>query len=163
VIVLLLALTILAALPASGFGRQFLVTGRGVGPVHLHMRVAALHRRHLIGRVRPGCEFDPGQRIAPLRGPLRGFVTMSHPNTKVSSISVTGGAHGADGLTVGSTATAARAAYRGSRYNAPGTYKPFAEGFLWVGGYPHARLTVTIDPMTRLVSSFSIPVPAFCE
>jgi hypothetical protein len=128
------------------------------------MRIAALHRRGLIGHLRPGCELDPGARIAPLRGGLKGFVNFGYPDlNKATSIIVTGGAHDAKGIGVGSSAAAARDAYPGARYNAPGTYKPFAEGFLWVGGYPHSRLAFTINPLTRRVSSIDIPFPAFCE
>jgi hypothetical protein len=47
------------------------ITPRGVGRLRLGRRAGALLRRHLIGNLRKGCEIDVGQRVAPLRSPLR--------------------------------------------------------------------------------------------
>jgi hypothetical protein len=151
----------LAAIAATS--KSPLVTSRGAGGVRLGTTVATLHKRHLIGRLRPGCELDPGQRVAPLRAPLNGFAIFSHPNSRVSSIVLRGSARTARHVGIGSQPGEVTAAYPHATYNPPGSNEPFAEGFIWVNQIAHPKLTFTVDADTRLVSEISIPSPNFCE
>jgi hypothetical protein len=64
---------------------------------------------------------------------------------------------------IGSSAAEARKAYPDGLYEAPGTVKPFAEGFLWVPNLKHPKLTMVIEPETRQVEAISVPSPNFCE
>lgn len=140
-----------------------IVSPRGVGPVHLGDSIRSLHRRHLIRRLRPGCEFAPSQRVARLRPPLNGFAFFDRPHGGVSALSVRGTAMTARGIGVGSTPAEARQAYPHAEYNPPGTYDPFAEGFFWVNSSRSARMAFIVDPDTRLITTLTVPQPSFCE
>jgi hypothetical protein len=140
-----------------------LVTPRGVGGVQLGATVASLHKRHLIGRLRQGCELDPGQRVARLRAPLNGFAIFGHPNDRVSSIVLRGNAKTARHVGIGSRPGEVTSAYPHATYDPPGSNDPFAEGFIWVNQIAHPKLTFTVDADTRLISEISVPSPNFCE
>lgn len=140
-----------------------LVTPRGAGGLRLGMTVRALHKRHLIGYLKPGCELDVGQRVARLRAPLNGFAVFSHPNNRVRSIVVRGRAKTARHVGVGSRPATVLSAYPNATYEPPGTALPFAEGFIWINQIPHPQLTFTVDPDTHLVTAISVPSPNFCE
>ena len=110
-----------------------------------------------------GCELDPGQRVAPLRAPLKGWAVFEPGRKGLSALTVEGGAETARHVGIGSTATAARKAYPHAIYQAPGTADPFAEGFLWVPNLAKPQLTMVVDPGTRKVEAISVPSPSFCE
>lgn len=153
-----------AAHDPSSLERKVQTVGtNGIGPLHLGATVQSLHRRRLIRGLRPGCELDPGQRVARLRPPLAGFAIFSHPNTRLSSLAILGGAETARHIGIGSTPREARQAYPRARYEPPGTAEPFAEGFFLVNDIAHAKLTFTVDPASNLISAINVPVPAFCE
>lgn len=149
---------------SSSLEKRLPIVGpQGVGGLRLGATVKALHRRHLIRRLHPGCELDPGQRVARLRPPLSGLATFSHPNTRLSSLTILGGAETARHIGIGSTSGEARNAYPHAVYKAPGTFDPFAEGFLFVNSISHPKMTFTFDPGSVLVSQISVPAPSFCE
>jgi hypothetical protein len=162
-----------AALPAVAGGNDFgsapeplraaIVSPRGVGPVHLGDTVRSLHRRHLIGRLKPGCELDPGQRVARLRSPLSGFAIFSHPNTRVRSLVIRGGAETAKGVGIGTSPAEARELYPNAEYDPPGTADPFEDGFIWVNNIQSPKLTFVVDADTRVISEIDVPFPNFCE
>jgi hypothetical protein len=148
---------------AAPRAKALIVTDRGVGAIHLGEGAVALIHRGLIGNLRKGCELDPAQRVAPLRAPLRGWATFATRGHELTQLTIEGGAETARHIAVGSTVTAARAAYPVAHYQAPGTAKPFAQGFLWVPNQNHPRMTFVIDPASRTVESIAVPTPAFCE
>ncbi|HET7120010.1 MAG TPA: hypothetical protein VFI17_02020 [Solirubrobacterales bacterium] len=164
-LVLALLVPVAASAGASDGSRLAapVVSPQGVGAIQLGATVKSLHRRHLIGRLRPGCELDPGQRVAPLRPPLRGFAIFSHPNNRVSAVTVTKGAATARGIGIGSTPKAARQAYPKAEYDPPGTADPFPQGFLWVNSVQHPKMTFVVDPGTHKIIELSVPAPNFCE
>jgi hypothetical protein len=141
---------------------QLAAPGR-VGALHIGDTVRSLHERHLIRGLRPGCELDPGQRVASLRRPLKGTAIFFHGGTRLSALIVTAGARTARGVEIGSTVKEARRAYPNAQYDPPRTVHPFFEGFIWVNRPRDARMTFTIDPESRLVSSIDVPNPAICE
>lgn len=134
-----------------------------VGELHIGDSVASLHRRRLIGRLRPGCELDPGQRVAPLRPPLRGQAVFFHGGRRLSLINVQAGARTARGVTTGTAVGAARRAYPKASYDPPGSVRPFAEGFIWVDDSEAPKMTFVIAPGNRRVEAIAIPSPSFCE
>ncbi len=140
-----------------------IVSPRGVGRLRLGATARALHRRHLIRGLRPGCELAPDQRVARLRPPLNGFAIFSRPNRRLSSIVIDGGAQTARGIGIGSTPGEARNAYPSSRYEPPGTALPFDAGFIWIDGPSGPKMTFVVDPETELISSINVPAPNFCE
>ncbi|HEU4739679.1 MAG TPA: hypothetical protein VFS54_11465 [Solirubrobacterales bacterium] len=162
-----------AALPAAAGGsdltrapeplRAAIVSPRGVGPVHLGDTVRSLHRRHLIGRLRPGCELDRGQRVARLRSPLNGFAIFSHPNTRVRSLAIQGGAETAKGVGIGTSPAEAQEIYPNAEYDPPGTVGPFEDGFIWVNNNQSPKLTFVVDADSRVISQIDVPFPNFCE
>jgi hypothetical protein len=163
----LAAIAAVLAMTGIAMAGEAQIVGPGrAGEVLLGDTVRALHKRHLIGRLRPGCELDPGQRVAPLRPPLKGLAIFSglpSKRNRVASLLVEDGAETVQGITVGSTVREARDAYSKAEYDPPGSAKPFAEGFLWVNRSRRPRMTFIIDPKTRRVSSIGVPTPNFCE
>lgn len=172
-LVLALLAVAAAALPAVAGGNDFdaeseplratVVSSRGAGPVHLGDTVRSLHRRHLIGRLRPGCELDPGQRVARLRSPLKGFAIFSHPDNRVRSLTIEGGGETARGVGIGTSPSEARELYPNAEYDPPGTAGPFEDGFIWVNNTQSPKLTFVVDADTRVISQIDVPFPAFCE
>jgi hypothetical protein len=171
-ILVLLALAA-AALPTVAGGNDFTGSGeplravavspRGAGAVHLGDTVRSLHRRHLIGRLGPGCELDPGQRAARLRPPLKGFAIFSHPNDRVRSLAIEGGGETAKGVGIGTSPSEARQLYPNAEYDPPGTAGPFEDGFIWVNSNQSPKLTFVVDADTRVISQIDVPFPNFCE
>lgn len=170
---LAVAVFLAAVLPASLLGgagaaaapgaKAPVVTNRGVGAVHLGASAATLRQKNLIGKLRRGCELEPGQRVAPLRAPLRGWATFGAGGHGVTQLTIEGGAETARHVAVGSTAAEARSAYPNARYQAPGTADPFAQGFLWVPSLAHPKMTFVVEPGSRTVEAIAVPAPAFCE
>ncbi len=152
-----------AATAVAAGAKTPLVTPGGVGAVRLGATPAALLQKNLIGNLRKGCELEPGQRVAPLRAPLRGWVTFAANGHGLTQLTIEGGAETARHVAVGATASKARAAYPGALYEAPGTAQPFAQGFLWVPNLTHPKLTFIVEPGSRTIEAISVPAPAFCE
>jgi hypothetical protein len=153
-----------ALTPPDPEGLQTVGPGRA-GEILLGDTVKALHKRKLIGRLRPGCELDPGQRVAPLRPPLEGLAIFSglpKKRNKVASLLVEGGAETVKGIGIGSTPGQARKAYPKADYDPPPS-KPFAEGFIWVNSSRHPQMTFIVDPKTRRITAIGVPAPNLCE
>jgi hypothetical protein len=133
------------------------------GDLRLGDTIASLSERKLIGGLKPGCELDPGQRVAKLKPPLKGFAIFFHGGKRLSSIVVEGGAATAKGIAVGSTAKEAKTAYPNAEYDRPGSVEPFAEGFLWVNNSRNPKMTFLIQQKSNRVLSINLPSPNFCE
>lgn len=147
---------------APGMKTQ-VVTTSGVGALRLGAAPAALRQQGLIGNLREGCELEPGQRVAPLRAPLRGWAIFAAHGHGLTGLTIEGGAETARHVAIGSTAAEARAAYPQAVYKAPGTAKPFAQGFLWIPNVTHPKMTFIVEPGSRTVEAITVPAPAFCE
>lgn len=139
------------------------ITPQGVGALRLGATPKALQNKGLIGGLRKGCELDPGQRVAPLRAPLKGWAVFDASHKGLHAITVEKGAETARHIGIGSTASAARTAYPNAHYEAPGTAEPFPQGFLWIPNLSKPQMTMLIDPGTRKVEAISVPAPSFCE
>jgi hypothetical protein len=138
------------------------VTPKGVGALRLGAPVSALRGKHLIGRLRPGCELDPGQRVARLRAPLQGFAVFRRSN-RLFSLQITNGAQTGRGIGIGSTPKEARQAYPKAEYDPPGTVPPFAQGFIWVNRVARPKMTFTVDPESQLIVEINVHAPNVCE
>jgi hypothetical protein len=170
---LVLAALLAAVVPASLWGgagaaaapgaKAPVITDRGVGAVHLGASAATLRQKNLIGTLRKGCELEPGQRVAPLRAPLRGWATFGAGGHGLTQLTVESGAETARHIAVGATAAQARSAYPSAQYEAPGTAQPFAQGFLWIPNSMHPKMTFVVEPGSRTVEAIAVPAPAFCE
>jgi hypothetical protein len=138
-------------------------TPAGVGDLHLGATAASLLRRHLIGPLRPGCELDPGQQVADLLPPLRGNAVFSDPNTRLSSIVVTGGAATSRGIGIGASAITMLGAYPKAEFEPPHPNAPIPAGLLTVMRGEDVLMTMAVDFRTRLVSEIAIPYANLCE
>lgn len=153
---------------ASGFaGRPVTtdtptITPRGVGALRLGATVRTLHRKRLIGGLRPGCELDVGQRAAPLRAPLQGWAIFTN-GRRLSSISIEGGAETKRHIGIGATAAEARSAYPEGEWSSPSEMYPIPIGVLWLNRNSHTKLSFVVDPDTYRVESIAIPAPNICE
>lgn len=140
-----------------------LISPRGVGALRLGTPAKELQQRHLIGNLSPGCELREGERGASLGPPLSGFAYFIDPRARLVALAIRGGGETSRHVAIGSTVAEARKAYPRAVYDPPGSFEPFAEGFLWVGGRAHPRMTLMIDPKRKLVSQIDVPAPDFCE
>lgn len=157
-----LAATVALAAAGSAFAAP-VITSHGVGAIRLGAPARSLQSKGLIGGLRKGCELDPGQRVAPLRSPLKGWAIFGSASSGLRSVTVEAGAETARQIGIGSTAGEARKAYPKALYQAPGTADPFPVGFLWVPSPSKPKLTMTFEPDTRKVEAISVPSPSFCE
>lgn len=139
-----------------------LIGPAGVGQVRIGSTLKGLQSLGLVGGARKGCELSPGERVAPLKTPLKGFAVF-YPKNRVSSIDLTGGAQTAAGVRIGSTVRSARQAYPGAVYDPPPPRAPIQVGFIWIGGRMHPKMTLVIDPDTHRVSEIAVPFPNICE
>jgi hypothetical protein len=158
-----LALVVVGVLVITAPASAATITPKGAGQVHLGATAASLKDKGLIKALKPGCELDPGQKIAQLRAPLAGFVVFSHPNNRASSITITGGARTAADIGIGSTPKQAQQAYPKADYDKPGTLPPFDAGFVWLNNSRDPKMTFIVDPNVSRITSIAVPAPAFCE
>ena len=139
------------------------VTPTGVGALRLGMTAAAARARRLVGRVGPGCEFSPDQRIARLLPPLRGTAVFEGPEVQLQSITLTGGVTTSHGVGVGTSATEMLASYPQGEYEQPDPSSPFPFGFFRLERGGEVWLTMLVDPQSQRVTQIDLPNPAFCD
>jgi hypothetical protein len=89
------------------------ITSKGVGQVKLGKTFAEMRQKHLVGKLRDGCELSgPNTKFSKLRSPLRGTVDWSKTSTRrVRRVTITGGSAAARGVRIGDKLAAIKAAY----------------------------------------------------
>lgn len=152
-----------AGSPSAAAGPTPVVTPQGIGRLRLGATADDLQRLDLIEGLRPGCEFDAGRRAADLRSPLSGLAVFSHPNTRLSTIYIEGGADSAEGIGVGDDLKAALDAYPEARYTPPDPGAPFPSGLVELIRGGEVALTFAIDPETLRVAQIGIPSIPTCD
>jgi hypothetical protein len=139
------------------------ITGEGVGQVKLGMTFQEARDKHLIGKLRPGCEFGgPETRSARLRSPLRGFVdfTLTTPR-KITNILVTRGAR-ARGVKVGDRIKDIKDAYPEAKVNKQ-TEEVFGVWLVRVPKSAGGRITFSVPVATKRIDAIGVPFIPFCE
>jgi hypothetical protein len=139
------------------------ITAEGVGQVKLGMTFREAREKHLIGKLRPGCELGgPETRSARLRSPLRGFVnfTLTTPR-KINNILVTRGAR-ARGVKVGDRIKDIRDAFPKAKVN-----KDTEDVFgIWLVRVPKSGggpIRFSVPVATKRIDAIGIPFIPFCE
>jgi hypothetical protein len=139
------------------------LSANGVGRVTLGSRYRKLHRRHLVKKIRRGCELGgPRTRSAPLVAPPRGSVsfTLKTPR-RVTAITITGGAT-ARGAGIGSTIAEIQAAFPGAIVD-HGTEQVFGLTLVRVPKAAGGRIQFGVDVGSGRATVIGVPFIAFCE
>jgi hypothetical protein len=156
--------TVLALGPAAAIAAApQKIHADGVGQVKLGMTFKQLRDKHLVGKLRKGCELaGPNARTARLRSPLRGTVnfTQSAPR-KVTDITITGGAE-ARGVGIGDRLSDIKAKFakRKVDHSQEGT---FGLTFVFVPKKSNPKLMFAIDVNTKKITAIGVPIIAVCE
>jgi hypothetical protein len=138
------------------------ITSKGVGRVKLHRTFASLHRAHLIGHLRRGCELSgPNLRVAKLRAPLQGTVQFFKPRLRAFQITVTGGAK-ARGVGVGATIAQIKAKFPKAKVDHSGE-GTFGLTFVNVPRGGGGKLQFGVSTRTHKATMIGIPTLSFCE
>jgi hypothetical protein len=89
------------------------ITSKGVGQVKLGKTFAQMRAKHLVGKLRDGCELSgPNTKFSKLRSPLRGTVDWSKTSTRrVKRVTITGGSAAARGVRIGDKVADIKAAF----------------------------------------------------
>jgi hypothetical protein len=135
------------------------ITAQGVGQIELGMRFGELREQRLVGKLRPGCELAPDQRIARLRSPLRGSVTFV--DRKVRQISVVRGAR-ARGVRVGDRIDDIRDAYPRARVDRS-TEGMFGITLVRVPKRGGGKIQFSVPVDTGEIDLIAVPIVPFCE
>jgi hypothetical protein len=89
------------------------ITSKGAGQVKLGKTFAQMRAKHLVGKLRDGCELSgPNTKFSKLRSPLRGTVDWSKTSTRrVKRVTITGGSAAARGVRIGDKVADIKAAF----------------------------------------------------
>jgi hypothetical protein len=140
------------------------ITSKGVGQVKLGKTFAQMRAKHLVGKLRDGCELSgPNTKFSKLRSPLRGTVDWSKTSTRrVRRVTITGGSAAARGVGIGDKLAAIKAAFPKARVDhaAEPIFKitlvkipKNGGGSIWFG----------IPTDTKKISMIGVPNLSFCD
>src|SRR4051794_31108887 len=139
------------------------ITTKGVGQVKLGMTFKQLRDKHLVGKLRKGCELGgPNTRAAKLRSPLKGLVNFTQTTPrKATDITVRGGAK-ARGVGIGDTLADIKAKFpkRKIDHSQEGV---FELTFVEIPKKSHPKLVFAVDIHTKKITLIGVPFIAFCE
>jgi hypothetical protein len=139
------------------------ITFSGVGQVKLGMTFQQLRAKHLVGKLRKGCELaGPNARSARLRSPLRGTVNFTQTSPrKAENITITGGAE-ARGVGIGDKLADIKAKFpkRKVDHSQEGV---FGLTFVFVRKKSNPKLMFAIDVSTKKITAIGVPIIAVCE
>ncbi len=160
---LALAATTSGAEPTARDAGKAKITRRGVDGVKLHMRYKTLRKRHLVHKIRHGCELGgPNTREARLVKPIKGFVTFTlHRPRRVTNITLRGGAT-ARGVGVGDKRSDILEQYPNAQTD-HSTDDTFGVTLVRTPKRHGSRITFAIDTDTHRIVRIGVPEIAFCE
>jgi hypothetical protein len=139
------------------------ITKKGVGRVKLHKTFSSLNAAGLIGHMRKGCNLSgPGDRIARLRAPLKGDVSLTRGTPRrVDQITVTGGAK-ARGVGVGATIAQIKAKFPKAKVDHSGE-SVFELTFVKVPRSGGGKIQFAVDIHSHKATQIGVPTLRFCE
>jgi hypothetical protein len=164
-----LAVGTAAALLALGPGAAIAaapqkITGKGVGQVKLGKTFAQMRAKHLVGKLRDGCELSgPNTKFSKLRSPLRGTVDWSKTSTRrVKRITITGGSAAARGVRIGDKLADVKAAFPKAKVD-HAAEPIFSITLVKVPKTGGGRMWFGIRTDTKKISRIGVPNLSFCD
>jgi hypothetical protein len=139
------------------------ITPAGVGQVKLGMTFAQLRAKHLVGKLRNGCELSgPNTKTSRLRSPLRGNVdwTKTTPR-RAKRITVSRGAK-ARGVGIGDRLADIKAAFPKAKVN-HSTEDMFGITLVRIPKDGGGKIAFSVRVDTKKIDLIGVPVIPFCE
>jgi hypothetical protein len=139
------------------------VTAKGIGQVKVGATFRQMRRKHLVGKLGPGCPFEsPAGRSSNLRSPLRGFVdwTIESPR-RVRNVAISRGAK-ARGVGIGDTIADIKAKFPKAKVH----HNPesvFHVSLVTVPKSGGGRIAFTVDVDTHRITLIGVPFIPFCD
>src|SRR5215216_6760255 len=139
------------------------ITFKGVGQVKLGMTFKQLREKHLVGKLRKGCELGgPNTRTARLRSPLRGAVNFTQTTPRrVTDITITSGAE-ARGVGIGDTLADIKAKFPRRKVDRS-QEDVFGLTFVYIPRAKNIKEMFAIDVDTKKITLIGVPIIALCE
>jgi hypothetical protein len=139
------------------------ITRQGVDGVRLHMRYTTLRKRHLVHKIRHGCELGGANtRSARLVKPIKGQVNFTlHNPRRVTDITIRGGAE-ARGVGIGDTSADILQQYPNAQTD-HSTDHTFGVTLVRTPKRHGSRITFAIDTGTHRITLIGVPQIAFCD
>jgi hypothetical protein len=140
------------------------ITGKGVGQVRLGKTFQQLRDKHLVGRLRDGCELSgPNTKFSKLRSPLRGTVDWSRTSTRrVRRVTVTGGSAAARGVRIGDKLADVKAAFPKAKVD-HAAEPIFGITLVKIPKNGGGRMWFGIPTDTKKISMIGVPNLSFCD
>ena len=140
------------------------ITSKGVGQVKLGKTFAEMRQKHLVGKLRDGCELSgPNTKFSTLRSPLQGTVDWSRSSTRrVRRVTITGGNAKARGVGIGDRLADVKAAF--SQAKVDHAAEPiFGITLVKIPKKGGDRMWFGIPTDTKKISMIGVPNLSFCD
>jgi hypothetical protein len=158
------AVALLALGPGAAIAAAPKITGKGVGQVKLGKTFAQMRAKHLVGKLRNGCELSgPNTKFSKLRSPLRGTADWSRTTTRrVRRVTITGGSAKARGVGIGDKLADVKAAFPKAKVD-HGAEPVFGITLVKIPKNGGGRMWFGIPTDTKKVSLIGVPNLSFCD
>ena len=159
------AVAVLALGPAAAIAAApQKITGKGVGQVKLGKTFQQMRDKHLVGKLRNGCELSgPNTKFSKLRSPLRGTVDWSKTATrKVRRVTITGGSAAARGVRIGDKLADIKNAFPKAKVD-HAAEPIFGITLVKIPKNGGGRMWFGIPTDTKKISMIGVPNLSFCD
>ena len=139
------------------------ITPKGVGQVKLGKTFQEMRDKHLVGKLRDGCELSgPNTKFSKLRSPLRGTVDWTRTGTrKVRRVTITKGAT-ARGVGVGDKLADIKDAFPKAKVD-HSTESLFQVTLVTIPKNGGGKMAFTVSTVTKKITLIGVPNISFCE
>jgi hypothetical protein len=139
------------------------ITSKGVGQVKLGKTFQEMRDKHLVGKLRDGCELSgPNTKFSKLRSPLKGTVDWTKTATRrVKRINVRGGAT-ARGVGIGDKLADITAAFPKAKVD-HSTESVFGVTLVRIPKNGGGKMAFIVSTSTKKIRSISVPNVSFCD